>query len=189
MNLNNSTEKFTEVCLECGNTLFWTTNNDGSINTSSTDSSITFDIITLVSDETFFQTFDKIDSKLINISELEIEYGFAKEPTPKNNHRCYQIGNLQSQKFIFVNLTELVPKQLTRHLLESFNKIAEKTKSENIYVVISRQSPVTSSIIRSLGMFGFESVKDEEAKLFVSKADKIVMKMEISQEDDFLNMD
>lgn len=124
----------------------------------------------------------------MKISELEIEEGCAEWHLEKSGLRKYSLGYIETQKFAFADLTTVGAKELNRQLLDDLTNVAGRLGSEVLYVAMAAKSPAVVSMARSMTIFGFEAVRKTEAKEYVSSVDVVVMRMELNQEDDFVDL-
>lgn len=157
--------------------------SNGSIGSSSTGSS-RFNYI-IVGDEVLFKTFDKVNPTETEVSELYVECGLAEWNISKTKQRFYHVANFPARKALLVDFCQIAPKELSGYLLDALSKIAERTKSEFIYVAISSKSSSVSSFVRCLGIYGFEG---PEIESWTSDKNVIIMKMEVNQEDDYVEL-
>jgi len=100
----------------------------------------------------------------------------------------YRVGCIQDEKILLVDLTDIYPRDLNKLLLDDLCKIAECTKSENMFIAINLANLSARQIARNLLVYGFEKSSKEECEKFTSNKNILMMKMEINQEDDFVDL-
>ncbi len=89
---------------------------------------------------------------------------------------------------MFADFTEIEAKELNKLLLDDLCKIAERTKSETLYVALSTMDSAIRSIVRNMLVYGFEKTTKEEAEKYMSNPEVLLMKLEVNQEDDFVDL-
>jgi len=139
--------------------------------------------IILVSEETFFKIFDKVNMSQVKIGELSITYKDTKWHLKK-----YLVGYIKSKKIVLVDLTGLGVKELSKQLLEDLINVAGKLESEELCVAIAAKSPTTASMARNLTIFGFTADTKAQISNLTSSSSIAIMRMEVSQEDDFVDL-
>lgn len=142
--------------------------------------------VILVSDETFLKTFDKVDTNQVKTGELSVAEGCADWCLKKEGSKKYSVG--QMNKLALIDLTEVTPKDLNKQLLEDLISVAVKLDSEEMCVAIAGKSPTAASMARSMTIFGFTADSKAECQQFTSNPDIVIMRMEVSQEDDFVDL-
>ena len=130
-----------------------------------------------------------VDQKNITISELDIEHGLCEWREKDSSPRKYHVGCIEEDKVILADFTEISIKEINKLLLDDLCKIAEKTKSENLYAALSTvPSSSISNVVRNMLVYGFEKATKEETAKLTSNPEIIIMKMEVNQEDDFVDL-
>ena len=119
------------------------------------------------------------------LSELDIEHGPAEWREKHGSPKKYSVGFIESSKALLVDLSEITPKDLNKPLLDDLGKIAEKTQSEGLYVAVQAAA---SALVRNMMVYGFEKITKEEARTYTSDSDILLLKMEVNQEDDFVDL-
>lgn len=89
---------------------------------------------------------------------------------------------------LLVDLAEVPGKELTKSLMKDLNRIAERTKSCVMYAGLRASACGVNSIVRSMMVYGFEVAGKSESKKLVSGKSVIVMKLEVTQELDFVDL-
>lgn len=89
---------------------------------------------------------------------------------------------------MLADLTEITKKDLNKMLLDDFAQIAEKQQIENLYVALSMNEPTLGDIARNLIVYGFEKISKEDSKRYTTNPEVMVMKLEVNQEDDFVDL-
>ena len=145
-------------------------------------------IFFIVDEGTFYATFDKLADSNIVLSELGIEQGLAEWRDKSSSPRKYLVGCIEETSLMFADFTEIDSKELNKPLLDDLCKIAEITKSETMYVALSAANPEMGHIVRNLLVYGFEKTTKIEAKNYASDSNILLMKMEVNQEDDFVDL-
>ena len=120
--------------------------------------------------------------------DLEVEYGLAEWRAKGEAPRRYKLGCLETEKLLLADLTE-AGKEIGRALLDDLCSLTEKTKAETLVIALAAMQPAAGHLVRSLLVFGFEAVSKEEAQRFTSRQDVVLMRMEVNQEDDFVDLD
>jgi hypothetical protein len=138
--------------------------------------------------EAFFNSFDLLAESDIETLELTIEHGLPEWRLQKDPRR-YQLAFNERCKQLFADLTTIAGKELGRALLDDVHKLAEDIKAEELYVAISLKDPERAKVVRSLLVYGFEKLESSEAGQLTSNPDVLLLKMEINQEDDFVDLD
>eukprot|EP00831_Metopus_contortus_P051348 TRINITY_DN430_c0_g2_i2.p2 TRINITY_DN430_c0_g2~~TRINITY_DN430_c0_g2_i2.p2 ORF type:complete len:175 (-),score=20.60 TRINITY_DN430_c0_g2_i2:165-689(-) len=157
----------------------------GSVMISETSSNATSE-----EEEAFFETYDRLDQAKITLGELSIEYGPAKwRVTETDSKKKYSFGWCPASSTLFVDLTEVSPKELTKLLLEDLSRVAESKEAEGLVVAIKRTPAELSALIRSLFTFGFERISKSDTQKLVSNPDVHVLRLEASQECDFVDLE
>lgn len=139
----------------------------------------------LVSDETFFKTFDKVDNQ-VKTGELSVVEGCIDWSLKKEEK--YSVGQMDNKKIVLIDLTEVKPKDLGKQLLDDLINVTVKLDSEEMCVAIARKSPTSASMARSMTIFGFTPDSKTGCQQFTSNPDIVIMRMEVSQEDDFVDL-
>ncbi len=124
----------------------------------------------------------------VKISELDIEQGLAEWRGKDASPRKYRVGCVEDSKVLLADFTEVSSKELNKLLLDDLCKIAEKTKSETLYVALSAVQPTLSGLVRNMLVYGFEKVGKEEAAKLASNPELLMLKLEVNQEDDFVDL-
>ena len=119
--------------------------------------------------------------------ELSVENGL-REWRLQKEPRKYQLGFSAGWKRAFAELTDMDPKEMGRALLDDFHKLAEDIHADELCLAISLKDPAHMKMARSLLVYGFEKVQPEEAAQITSSPDLLLLKMEINQEDDFVDL-
>ena len=138
--------------------------------------------------EAFFDSFDLLAETDIDTLELTIEHGPPQWRSHKEPRR-YQLGFSERWKRLFADLTTIAGKELGRALLDDAHKLAEDVKAEELFVAVSLRDPERVKVVRNLLVYGFEKLESAEAAQLTSNPDVMVLKMEINQEDDFVDLD
>jgi len=138
--------------------------------------------IALVSEEAFFKIFDKVNMSQVKIGDLSITYKDTE------GVKKYLVGYMKSKKMVLVDLTKLGVKELSRKLLEDLINVAGKLESEELCVAIAAKSPTTASMARNLTIFGFTPSTKAQISNLTSSSSIAIMRMEVSQEDDFVDL-
>lgn len=142
----------------------------------------------VVAEEAFFKTFDKVDAGEVKIGELEIAEGNIEWSLKKTGNKKYSVGNVRGKKTVLVDLTEVGAKELNKQLLEDLTNLAGQLDSEELCVALAAKSPAAVPMARSLTIFGFVPDAKAQAALLTSNPDIIIMRMEVNQEDDFVDL-
>lgn len=100
----------------------------------------------------------------------------------------YLAGCIEEEKMLLVDLKSASGKDINKLLLEDLLNIAEKKKMECLLVGISQNDQNFHKILRNLLVFGFEKTGENEAKKLTSKTDVVILKMEVNQECDFVDL-
>jgi len=74
-------------------------------------------------------------------------------------------------------------------LLENLCQIAEKKEAQYLYVGISKSGEKFSKIIRDFLVYGFERIDKEEERIYTNNSNIQIMKIELSQEYDYVDID
>lgn len=124
-----------------------------------------------------------VDESEISRIELQVEHGLPEWRESESKH--YQLEYVKSNKTILADFSELSSKELNKSLLEDVYKLAGDIQAEELYLAISLMNPDKDRIVRNLVVFGFEKT---EAKKITSNAEVVVLKIEVNQEDDFVDL-
>lgn len=95
---------------------------------------------------------------------------------------------MEESKEILIDLTKNNPKEISKSLLDDFSLLAEKLKSDTIYAALSASSASFGVLARNLLVYGFEKTSLEEASKYTSSPDIVLLKKEVDQEDDFVDL-
>eukprot|EP00826_Nyctotherus_ovalis_P020660 TRINITY_DN1650_c0_g1_i29.p3 TRINITY_DN1650_c0_g1~~TRINITY_DN1650_c0_g1_i29.p3 ORF type:complete len:122 (+),score=49.41 TRINITY_DN1650_c0_g1_i29:72-437(+) len=106
----------------------------------------------------------------------------------KAGNKKYSVGNVSSRRTVLVDLTETGAKELNKQLLEDFTNVAGRLDCEELCVAVAAKSPAAASMARSLTIFGFAADTKAQAALLTSNPDILIMRMEVNQEDDFVDL-
>ena len=87
-----------------------------------------------------------------------------------------------------MDFTDIDAKELDKLLLDDLCKIAEKTKSETMYVALSTSDLAARPMVRNMLVYGFEKATKEESEKFLTGSEILLMKLDINQEDDFMDL-
>eukprot|EP00830_Metopus_es_P006094 TRINITY_DN157_c0_g3_i1.p3 TRINITY_DN157_c0_g3~~TRINITY_DN157_c0_g3_i1.p3 ORF type:complete len:137 (-),score=30.22 TRINITY_DN157_c0_g3_i1:213-623(-) len=122
------------------------------------------------------------------MGEIEIDYGKAawREKDSCERHYTFEVNG--ANKTMFVDLTEASSKDINKLLLEDLSDIAGKSKSENLCIALSENDPTIPALVRNLLVFGYEKIGKEETAKYTSCKEAILMKLEVNQEDDFVDL-
>ena len=141
-----------------------------------------------VVEEAFYTTFDMVTKEDVSLSELDIEQGLAEWREKDSTPRKYQVGCIKNSKVLLADFTTIESKQINKLLLDDLCKIVEKSQAEDLYIALSALDPKIGAVVRNLVVYGFEKVGKEEAAKHISNPEIMVMKMEVNQEDDFVDL-
>lgn len=137
------------------------------------------------SDDSSKTVFDKLPTTKASRLTLEVEEQNTewrrKKPTPKH----YTLEYLENEKTILVDFSELSSAEINKPLLNNIYTLAGHLQAEALLISVSLLDPEKNSIIRNLLVFGFERVQDEK---FTSDDEVTVLRMEVNQEDDFVDL-
>ena len=136
----------------------------------------------------FFEKFESLEQEKVILAELEVEHGPSEWRKGHEAHK-FHLGYIEAKKIALADLTYVPPIALNKSLLADLSKMADNLKADHLYLALSnRNVKQLASVLRSLIVYGFEKVKNEEVKLFTAKADKLFLRMEISREEDFVDL-
>lgn len=125
----------------------------------------------------------------MEISELGVDQGLAEWREKDATPRRYRLGCIADEETLLADLTEINAREINRPLLDDICKVAEKTRSEGLFVALSLSLPQIGNVVRSLITYGFERLgKEEDAKLTTNSA-VILLRLEVNQEDDFVDLE
>ena len=97
----------------------------------------------------------------------------------------YELEFLEKEKVVLFDLSEASSENISRKLLDDIYNLSGELKAEELYISVSSLSPKKNSIVRNLLVFGFERVDDDR---FTSNKEIILLKMEVNQEYDFVDL-
>eukprot|EP00826_Nyctotherus_ovalis_P035936 TRINITY_DN3135_c0_g1_i17.p3 TRINITY_DN3135_c0_g1~~TRINITY_DN3135_c0_g1_i17.p3 ORF type:complete len:103 (-),score=28.30 TRINITY_DN3135_c0_g1_i17:210-518(-) len=100
----------------------------------------------------------------------------------------YHIAHVPAAESLLVDFVEVPGKELTKSLMKDLNRIAERTKSRAMYAGLKADASGINSIVRSMMVYGFEIAGKGEAEKLVSGKNMLVMKLEVTQELDFVDL-
>ncbi len=169
-------------CVKCAKKL---SEDETSLNEtiqSSADSSISSAEQT---EEALETIFDKVDEEELTRIELTVEQGLPEWREKTAGPKQYSIGYLEHEKVTLVDFSELPAKEITKTLLEDVYKISGDLQAEELYAAVSMLDPEKDRIIRNLVVYGFEKA---EGKRFTSNPDVVMLRIEVNQEDDFVDL-
>jgi hypothetical protein len=87
-----------------------------------------------------------------------------------------------------VALVDLSKTSISKALLNDLHKLSEEIHAEEVYVAISVKAANCNLAARNLIVYGFEKLSSDEAQRFTTMADYIFLKMDVNQEDDFVEL-
>ena len=129
--------------------------------------------------------FDKVDESEISKIELQVEQGLPEWREHANEPKKFQLGLMGRSKSAIADLAEVSGKEINKLLLDDLHKITGDLEAEELFVAISLLDPLKDKTVRNLVVYGFEKV---EAKRFTSNPDVMMLRMEVNQEDDFVDL-
>jgi len=95
------------------------------------------------------------------------------------------MGCIERSKISLANLAGVEAKEINKTLLDDIYKIAGDLEAEELFVSVSLTDPMKDKIVRNLVVYGFEK---SDAKRFVSDSSVMVLRMEVNQEVDFVDL-
>lgn len=133
----------------------------------------------------FATVFDKVDESEVTRLELLVEQGLPEWRDKATEPKKYRMGCLEKEKVAVADLSEVPNKEVTKTLLDDLFKISIDLQAEELYVTVSLLDPARDKLIRNLLVYGFEK---SEAERFTSNPDLALLKIEVNQEDDFVDL-
>ena len=114
-----------------------------------------------------------------------MEQGLPEWREKPASSQLYRLDYLEGSKVVLADFSDLPSKEITKALLEDVYKVSGDIQAEELYVAVSLMDPQKDRIIRNLVVFGFEKV---EGKKFTSNSEVALLKIEVNQEDDFVDL-
>lgn len=78
--------------------------------------------------------------------------------------------------------------KINKQLLNDLHTLAEEVSAEEIYIALRLDASNCNSIVRNLLVYGFQKISSQEAERFTTMNDYLLMKMDVNQEDDFVDI-
>jgi hypothetical protein len=126
-----------------------------------------------------------VDKSEVTKIDLHVAQGLPEWRENSTNDKKYQIGFMETSKTMLANLTEAQSKEINKTLLDDIYKVAGDLESEELYVTLSLLDPNKDKIVRNLIVYGFERT---DAKKFVTNPEVIMLRMDVNQEYDFVDL-
>ena len=136
-------------------------------------------------EEAFHSLFDMVEELEATKIELHVERGLPEWRDNINCEKKYQMGFLEGSKAMVVNLTEAQSKEINKILLNDLYKIAGDLEAEELYVALSLLDPNKDKTVRNLIVYGFERA---DTKKFATNPEVLILRMEVNQEYDFVDL-
>ena len=96
--------------------------------------------------------------------------------------KSYNLQYLKKEKAVLVDFSS---EEVTKSLLTDVYSLAGEIQARELYISVSLMNPNKSSTLKNLLVFGFEKASGEE---FTSNEEVMVLKMEVNQEYDFVDL-
>ena len=133
----------------------------------------------------FHSLFDMVDKSEVTKIELRVGQGLPEWRDSSANTRKYTMGFMEGSKTMLANLSEVQSKEINKTLLDDIYKIATDLEAEELYVALSLSDPNRDKIVRNLIIYGFERTG---TKKFVTNPEIVMLKIDVNQEYDFVDL-
>ena len=136
-------------------------------------------------EEAFHSLFDMVDKSDVTKVELRVGQGLPEWRDSTANIKKYTMGFMERSKTMLANLSEVQSKEINKTLLDDIYKIATDLEVEELYVALSLLDPNRDKLVRNLIVYGFERT---DAKKFVTNPEIVMLKIDVNQEYDFVDL-
>ena len=171
----------TYSCLNCGKNSNFAEEHKGSVSKEEPYTEV-------LSEEEFYKTFDALEESKTVLAALEIENGPLEWRLGAKESKKYHLASIESSKVALANLITIPAREYNKALFVDLCKMSETLKADRLYVALSKKAPQLANTVRSLTVYGFEKATPEEQKLFTSCLDITMLKIELTQEVDYVDL-
>ncbi len=141
-----------------------------------------------LSEEQFYKTFDKMERAKTVLAEMEVENGPTEWLNGIKQARKYHLASIETSKLALANLITIGAKEFSKSLFADLSKVSESLHAKHLYVALSKLIPQFLNIVRSLRVYGFEKVSNEDRAKFTSSLDVAMLKLDLSSEEDYVDL-